>query len=138
VEDDDLMVMLAFADERGDLRPLAQLLRAGVELPDWVRNELADLFDARRLQPRRVDLWRDNKAARDAFFGAVTLQVRGLYRDAKQQPGETSKQRLARVVHAYAEGNKLGPRLEKRLTTAVTNLLGGRGRLARSVAKSRQ
>ena len=84
------------ADETGDLRQLFELMltklvRAGVEVPEWACEELAELLTVRRLSGRRRRS-REEEQARHARATYFSLWSR--------KPGETRARRIERVIAA--------------------------------------
>jgi hypothetical protein len=141
------MTALAEADQNRDLRSLGKLLLSDTTLPDWARSAMGELFLECRLQPRRIDLRRGNKTTRDLFKRLAAIQIHHLHRNAERLPGETSKERLKRIIHEYVERNfKLLKRhdpdallaVEENFLKKVQYLLRGQGRAARAAAKARQ
>lgn len=118
---DEVWTMVLFAaHEQSDLRPLAQLLEAGVPLPKWVSHDLAQIFKQRQLQPRRrleIDYRRQ-----------LVLHAKKLYDAARAaSPGETAEQTRRRVL------NQINNKLPKPWQVSDKSLLreiGGRSRLA--------
>ena len=124
-------VMLAYADQRGDLRPLAQVLEARIPLPDWVLADLVAILRKRRLRPPRP--------MSDAFKRAAVLAAKNLY-DKSKRPGETAAQRVKRVVQEFNDAQFKGRKHRGLRVTeaALTNLVGGRSRLARAGQRRRK
>jgi hypothetical protein len=95
-------LVLAMADERGDLRPLAQLLEARVPLPAAVREHLAYMFRDRRLQPRQP-LVTDYKRT-------IVQQAKRLYDKSGRQQGETAEQHRVRFARDYNDKHFKNPK----------------------------
>ena len=104
------------ADETGDLRQLFELMltklvRAGVEVPEWACEELAELLTVRRLSGRRRRS-REEEQARHARATYFSIWSR--------KPGETRARRIERVIAAL--------KLSEEQANAFHNFMEGGGR----------
>jgi hypothetical protein len=127
------MVMLAFADQRGDLRPLADVLEARIPLPGWVLKDVVEILRKRRLRPRQM--------LSVAYKQEMVLWAKHLYDKDKPKPEERkAAQHLSRFVREFNDKHFWKPEYHHlRLTEAsLKNLIGGRGRLARTGQQRRK
>jgi hypothetical protein len=103
------------ADDRGDLRPLADCFAANLPLSDELRNLLVRLLAERRLDPRqRVDLSPEQRELLDA---ATVCKA-----ELKAEPGKT----LEQIVRRKAKQRGYSEQQEQ----ALRELASNRGRTA--------